>query len=79
MGALAGANDCGPCGNLGPAYLRSFCQYSPRLVLDRHAAETGLQPQALSDLVIEISDDDRCHGDEIISRVHRHHNSLTSM
>jgi len=60
--ALARADSRGTRGDLGPADLRAFRQDSQRLLLDRDAAETGLQPQALGDLFIEVSDDDRCHG-----------------
>jgi hypothetical protein len=61
--ALARADSRGTRGDLGPAEVRAFCQDASRFLLDRDTAETSLQPQALSDLFIEVSDDDRCHGD----------------
>jgi hypothetical protein len=61
MGTLARTNRRGTRGDLGPADLRAFCQDPLRLLLDRDAAETGLQPKALSHFVIEVPDDERRH------------------
>jgi hypothetical protein len=73
---LARADGRGPRGDLGPADLRAFCQDSPRLLLDRDAAVTRLQTQALNHFVIQVSDDDRRHGGDIISGHHRYHNVI---
>ncbi len=62
MRALARADSRGTRGDLGPAEVRAFCLDASHFLLDRDAAETGLQPQALGDLSIEVSDHDRCHG-----------------
>jgi hypothetical protein len=67
VGALAGANGRRPRGNFRSAHLRTLGEDSPRLLLDRYAAEASLQPQPLGYFVIEIPDDDRRHGVDIVS------------
>jgi len=67
VGALTGANGCSPGGYLGAAHPRAVGEDSPRLLLDRYAAKSGLKPQPLGHLVIEIPDDDCRHNVDIVS------------
>jgi hypothetical protein len=67
VGTLAGANGRRPRGDLRSAHPRALGKDTPSLLLDRHAAETRLLPQPLGYLVIEIPDDDRRHGVDIVS------------
>jgi hypothetical protein len=60
--ALARADHGSPGSDLGPARSGALRENAAGLLFDRHTAEASLQPQALGDLVIEISDDDRSHG-----------------
>ncbi len=61
MGPLASANSGSPLGNFRPADPRALRENPPHFFLDRYAAQTGLWPQPLDHLVIEVPDDDRCH------------------
>jgi hypothetical protein len=72
VGTLAGANGRRPLGDLRSAHPRALGEDAPRLLLDRHAAETRLLPQPLGYLVIEIPDDDRRHDGDIVSCLQRY-------
>lgn len=50
-----------PCRDLRTAWSGTVREDPSDLLLDRHAPQTSLQPQALSHLVIEIADDDGRH------------------
>jgi len=61
MWALARPDGGGACRNLRATEPRALREHPPGFLLDRDAAETGLQSEALGNLVVEITYDDRCH------------------
>jgi hypothetical protein len=66
MGALPRTDGGGSCRNFRATEPSALREDSPSFLLDRDAAKTRLQSQAVSYLIIEIADDDRRHADIVL-------------
>ena len=66
MGALASTDLGSSSGDLAATEPRTLGEDPPGLLLDRDVVYPGLQAEPLGDLVVQVANDDRGHGGDIV-------------
>jgi hypothetical protein len=59
---LTSADRGSPASDLGAGQPRAIGQDLPGFLLERHAMESRLEPEALGHFIVQVPDDDRRHG-----------------